>query len=41
VSDSSAISAYDRMVWPEGQVEQWLVSGEHRRELHAYFGDTE
>jgi hypothetical protein len=41
VSDSGEVSAYDRMVWPEGQVEQWLVSGEHRRELQAYFGDTE
>lgn len=35
------ISAYDRMVWPEGQVEGWLASGEHRRELTAWFGETE
>lgn len=35
------ISAYDRLVWPEGQVERWLASGEHRRELVAYFGDLE
>ena len=39
--DSSEVSPYDRLVWPEGQVEQWLVSGEHRRELLAYFGDSE
>lgn len=35
------VSAYDRLVWPEGQVEHWLASGEHRRELVAYFGETE
>ena len=35
------ISAYDRMVWPDGAVERWLVSGEHRRELLAYFGEAE
>jgi pimeloyl-ACP methyl ester carboxylesterase len=38
---TTEISAYDRMVWPEGQVERWLVSGEHRRELLAYFGEAE
>lgn len=41
MSEAGEVSAYDRMVWPEGQVEQWLVSGEHRRELHAYFGESE
>ncbi len=35
------VSAYDRMVWPEGQVEGWLASGEHRRELMAWFGEAE
>lgn len=35
------VSTYDRMVWPEGQVEGWLVSGEHRRELTAWFGEQE
>jgi pimeloyl-ACP methyl ester carboxylesterase len=29
------------MVWPEGQVEGWLVTGEHRRELTAWFGERE
>jgi pimeloyl-ACP methyl ester carboxylesterase len=29
------------MVWPEGQVEAWLASGEHRRELSAWFGEPE
>jgi pimeloyl-ACP methyl ester carboxylesterase len=29
------------MVWPDGQLEGWLVSGEHRRELSAWFGETE
>ncbi|MET0279562.1 MAG: hypothetical protein ABW278_00360 [Steroidobacteraceae bacterium] len=38
---TTEISAYDRMVWPDGQVETWLVSGEHRRELMAYFGEAE
>lgn len=37
----SEVSAYDRMVWPEGQVERWLVTEEHRRELVAYFGEPE
>jgi pimeloyl-ACP methyl ester carboxylesterase len=35
------VSAWDRMVWPEGRVESWLVSGEHRRELTAWFGESE
>jgi pimeloyl-ACP methyl ester carboxylesterase len=35
------VSAYDRMVWPEGQVEGWLATGEHRRELTAWFGEAE
>ncbi len=38
---TSEVSAYDRMVWPEGQVEAWLVTGERRRELAAWFGDKE
>lgn len=41
MSESGEISVYDRLVWPEGQVEAWLVSGEHRRELVAYFGEIE
>lgn len=35
------VSAYDRLVWPDGEVEQLLCSGERRRELTAYFGETE
>jgi pimeloyl-ACP methyl ester carboxylesterase len=35
------ISVYDRLVWPEGGVEQLLCSGERRRELMAYFGEPE
>lgn len=38
---SGEVSAYDRMVWPEGQIESWLVTGEHRRELTAWFGEKE
>jgi pimeloyl-ACP methyl ester carboxylesterase len=39
--NDAEVSAYDRLVWPEGQVERWLVSGERRRELVAYFGEPE
>jgi pimeloyl-ACP methyl ester carboxylesterase len=35
------ISVYDRLVWPDGGVEKLLCSGDRRRELVAYFGDTE
>jgi pimeloyl-ACP methyl ester carboxylesterase len=35
------ISVYDRLVWPDGAVEQLLCSGDRRRELMAYFGETE
>ncbi|MEJ0099112.1 MAG: hypothetical protein WDO12_04955 [Pseudomonadota bacterium] len=38
---SQEVSAYDRMVWPEGQVEGWLARGERRRELSAWFGEAE
>ena len=38
---TAEISAYDRMVWPEGVVEGFLASGEHRRELSAWFGEAE
>ncbi len=41
MSHAADVSAYDRLVWPEGQVEQWLAAGEHRRELLAYFGEAE
>jgi len=35
------VSAYDRLVWPAGVVEQLLVTGQRRRELLAYFGEPE
>lgn len=41
MSHGADVSVYDRLVWPEGQVEQWLATGEHRRELVAYFGEGE
>lgn len=39
--DPDGISAYDRLVWPEGHVERWLASGERHRELLAFFGEGE
>jgi hypothetical protein len=41
VSDADEVSPYDRLVWPEGRLEQWLASGARRRELVAYFGEEE
>ncbi len=35
------VSIYDRLVWPDGALEHYLASGEHRRELIAYLGETE
>ncbi len=35
------VSVYDRLVWPEGLVEQLLATGQRRRELVAYFGEAE
>ena len=35
------ISVYDRMCWPEGQLEAALRTGAHRRELAAYLGTAE
>jgi hypothetical protein len=34
-------SVYDRMCWPEGQLELALAGGAHRRELRAYMGQRE
>jgi Palmitoyl protein thioesterase len=34
-------SVYDRMCWPEGQLELALAGGAHRRELRAYMGARE
>src|SRR5690606_39629160 len=41
VSDADEVSAYDRLVWPDGKIESWLLGNEHRRELVAYFGEPE
>ncbi|MGH8254822.1 MAG: esterase/lipase family protein [Steroidobacteraceae bacterium] len=38
---STEVSVYDRMCWPEGQLELALARGAHRRELIAYFGPGE
>ncbi len=35
------ISVYDRMCWPQGQLEQALRTGAHRRELAAFLGLAE
>ena len=35
------ISVYDRLVWPEAQVGEWLAIGYRRRELRAYLSKTE
>ncbi|HEY3729635.1 MAG TPA: hypothetical protein VGL28_00090 [Steroidobacteraceae bacterium] len=35
------ISVYDRMCWPEAELERALASGAHRRELAAYLGGNE
>jgi len=36
-----AISVYDRMCWPPGELERALAAGTHRRELSAWFGQGE
>jgi len=41
VSAPAQVSAWDRMVWPEGELEAWLAGGAHRRELTAWFGEAE
>jgi pimeloyl-ACP methyl ester carboxylesterase len=35
------VTPYDRFAWSDGQVAEWLASGEQRRELEAYFGAAE
>jgi len=32
------VTPYDRFAWSDTQIEEWLISGEHRDELGAYFG---
>lgn len=41
MSEHGEVSAYDRLVWPDGQVERWLASGERHRELVTFFGEPE
>lgn len=40
-TERADVSVYDRLVWPEGVVEQLLATGQRRRELIAYFGEAE
>ena len=35
------ITPYDRFAWSDVEIERMLVSGEHRQDLAAYFGETE
>lgn len=35
------VTPYDRFGWSDVEIERMLVSGEHRQELLAYFGETE
>jgi pimeloyl-ACP methyl ester carboxylesterase len=41
LTDPDGISAYDRLVWPEGAIEQLLATGQRRREVRAYLGEHE
>ncbi len=41
LTDPDGISAYDRLVWPEGAIEQLLATGQRRREVMAYLGEHE
>jgi len=40
-SSPDHVTPYDRFAWSQPEVEQWLASGERRRELAAYFGASE
>ena len=35
------VTPYDRFAWSDAQIETWLASGAHRRELSDYFGPLE
>jgi len=35
------VTPYDRFAWSDSQIEQLLATGQHERELIAYFGETE
>ena len=41
MSPPAEISVYDRMCWPEAELERALALGAHRRELAAYLGGYE
>jgi pimeloyl-ACP methyl ester carboxylesterase len=41
MSPRGEISVYDRMCWPEAELERALAGGTHRRELAAYLGGYE
>src|SRR5580658_6660219 len=41
MSHAAEVSVYDRMCWPEAELERALAGGAHRRELAAYLGGYE
>jgi pimeloyl-ACP methyl ester carboxylesterase len=41
MSAAGEVSVYDRMCWPEAELERALALGAHRRELAAYLGGYE
>jgi pimeloyl-ACP methyl ester carboxylesterase len=41
MSRAGEVSVYDRMCWPEAELERALAGGAHRRELAAYLGTAE
>src|SRR5580658_1459555 len=41
MSHAADVSVYDRMCWPEAELERALAGGAHRRELAAYLGTAE
>jgi pimeloyl-ACP methyl ester carboxylesterase len=41
MSHAAEVSVYDRMCWPEAELERALAGGAHRRELAAYLGTAE
>jgi pimeloyl-ACP methyl ester carboxylesterase len=41
MSGGDEVSVYDRMCWPEAELERALAGGAHRRELAAYLGGFE
>jgi pimeloyl-ACP methyl ester carboxylesterase len=41
MSHAADVSVYDRMCWPEAELERALAGGAHRRELAAYLGAAE